>query len=279
MNMIQKDIINKITELKLPDKRVLIRFLLLFPVIILLITGSCTGRKKKTDNKNLIPEKELVPLLTDIYLADGLLTLPRIYSKYSALDSITTYYEIIQKHGYTKEMLDRTMKYYFIRNPKGLNKIYDQVLGILSKMESRLEKETLSLEARRLNLWKKNDSYYFPGDSDPDSARFDFGLIKSGFYTLSYTATVFPDDHSDEPRACAYLCSPDSIETGKRTYIKTIDYLKDGQPHTYVLVAKTPAGSVSHLSGWFFDSENTAPKTYIHASIANISFTFSSVQR
>ena len=67
--------------------------------------------------------------MTDIHLADGLLILPKIKTMYSSLDSITAYTQIIEKHGYTKEIMDKTMKYYFIKDPKKLNKIYDQVLG------------------------------------------------------------------------------------------------------------------------------------------------------
>ena len=41
------------------------------------------------------------------------------------------------------------MKYYFIKNPKKLIKIYDQVLGILSEMESLVEKEAVMAEAQK----------------------------------------------------------------------------------------------------------------------------------
>src|ERR1035437_8251380 len=115
----------------LNNKNIIIRFALLMLMMISLLTGSCSGRKNKLDDKNLIPEKELVSLLTDIHLADGLLTLPKINSWTSSLDSISTYYQVIEKHGYTKEIMDKTIKYYFINDPQKLNKIYDQVLGIL----------------------------------------------------------------------------------------------------------------------------------------------------
>src|SRR5674536_806 len=117
------------------------RFTFLILIIISIMMGSCSGRKNKLDKKNLIPEKDLVSILTDIYITDGLLTVPNIILRASSLDSITTYYQVIESHGYTKEAMDRTMKYYFIENPKRLNKIYDKVLGILSEMESRVDKE------------------------------------------------------------------------------------------------------------------------------------------
>jgi len=42
------------------------------------LTGSCSDRKNKPDNKDLIPEKTLVSILADAYVADGLLMLPKI---------------------------------------------------------------------------------------------------------------------------------------------------------------------------------------------------------
>ena len=80
-------------------------------IMFSILTGSCTGRKNKLNRKNLIPEKELVSLLTDIYVADGLLDLPSIYSWTSLLDTISTYYQVIEKHGYKKENLEKTIKY------------------------------------------------------------------------------------------------------------------------------------------------------------------------
>jgi hypothetical protein len=149
-----------------------------------ILTGSCTSRKNKLDKKNLIPEKELVSLLTDIHIADGLLELPSVNKWASALDSISSYYQVIEKHGYTKENMDKTMKYYFLKEPKKLNKIYDQVLGILSEMEARVGKE-LSLEKARIsNLWKGKDFYSSPSLSDYDSTKFEITLYKKGVYTL-----------------------------------------------------------------------------------------------
>ena len=54
------------------------------------------------------------------------------------------------------------MKYYFIKNPKKLNKIYDQVLGIISEMESRIEKEALIEQTRKSNLWTGKEFYAEP---------------------------------------------------------------------------------------------------------------------
>src|ERR1035437_6037838 len=172
------------------------RFAFLILIIFSIMMGSCSSRKNKMNKKNLIPEKELVSLLTDIHIADGLLTLPKINSWASSLDSISSYYQVIEKHGYTKEVMDRTMKYYFLNNPKKLNKIYDQVLGILSEMESRVEKESIVEMAHIFNKWPGKEFYLLPGLSGNDSTMFDITLFRPGIYILTFSATLFPDDQS-----------------------------------------------------------------------------------
>ena len=245
-------------------------------IMISLISGSCSSRKNKLDQKNLIPEKELVSLLTDIHIADGLLVLPKINSWYSSLDSITSYVQIIEKHGYTKDIMDKTMQYYFIKNPKKLNKIYDQVLGILSEMESRVEKESIAEIARISNLWRGKEYYSFPDISGNDSTIFDVSLNRPGIYTLTFTVTLFPDDQAINARTTVYTSSPDSIETEKRKYLKTIKYIKDGRPHKYILTLSVPEGTIRNLRGWFFDFDNSSFGFEKHVKIENISLTYGS---
>lgn len=243
-------------------------------IIFLLLTGSCTSRKSSLDKKNLIPEKELVPLLTDIYLGTGLLNLPKINFWASNLDSISTYYQIIEKHGFTKDAVDKTMKYYFLKKPKELNKIYDQILGILSEMESRVEKEFLLDQARSMNLWRGKDFYPFPSISGDDSTNFDLTLFNKGYYTVSFTVTLYPDDQSVNPRPSMYSCSQDSLETGNRQYINSIEFIKDGRPHKYSIVVNGSEKSVRHLIGWLYDCENRTNKFEKHSIIENISISF-----
>jgi len=251
------------------------RFAFLFLIISSLIAGSCYNRKSQADKKNLIPEKDLISLLTDIYIADGLLALPNINAWSSNLDSITSYIQIIEKHGYTKDIMDKTMNYYFVNDPKTLNKIYDQVLGILSEMESRVEKQTALEQARISNLWRGKDFYSFPSSSGNDSTIFNTTLYRPGIYKLSFSATLFPDDQTINPRPVAYTCSADSLETGKRRFINSIEYLKDGHPHTYSLSFRVLT-DISYLRGWLIYYEDQPDDLVKDIQIENISLTYSS---
>jgi hypothetical protein len=274
------DIINEFTSKRQMRRRQynagpVNRLTFLVLIMISLITVSCSSRKTKLDKNNLIPEKELVSLLTDIHLADGLLMLPKLSSRYSSLDSITAYIQIIEKYGYSKEIMDKTLKYYFINEPKKLNKIYDQVLGILSEMETRAEKQSIAESTRLYNQWPGKDYYSSPPISDIDSTMFDITIARPGTYAIAFSATLFPDDQSFNPRPLAYTTSPDSIDTGKRRYMKSFNYLKDGRQHIYVLSIHVRNNS-NHVRGWLFYFDNNSSGLKPHFQIEKISLTFTS---
>jgi hypothetical protein len=222
----------------------------------------------------MIPEKELTSIITDLYISDGLLTLPRINHWYYQLDSLSVYKTVIEKHGYTKEAMDKTLKYYFIKKPKKLIKIYDQVLAVLSEMESRYEKEVILMQSKLSNLWKGKDIYAFPDASGNDSTDFAITVVNPSSYTLKFTVTLYPDDQAINPRMTAYTCNPDSIETGKRHYYKTISYIKDGQPHTYSLIINALKKSDYHFRGLLFNSDKVQDDCGRHLTIEDISFTY-----
>jgi hypothetical protein len=257
-------------------KITIIRFSLII-IIVSLLTGSCTGRKKKVDRSGLIPEKELVSLLYDISVTDGLMTISKVQHWFPRIDSTSSYFHIIEKHGYTKQVLEKTMKYYYIKNPKGLIKIYDKVLAKLSEMESLAEKESASQQGQPSNLWKGKKIYSLPDPSGNDSVTFDLNLNRSGSYTLWYTVTLFPGDQAVNPRVTAYTTHPDSIGTGKRRYIGAVDYLKDGQPHTYTMVINVPRDKIFNLRICFYDYDNYLDEWGKNALIENITLIYTYV--
>jgi hypothetical protein len=245
-------------------------------VLISVLIGSCNTQKIKLDKKNLIPEEELVSLLVDIYIADGLLSNQSIKLQFSSLDSITTYYQVIEKHGYTKEIMDKTMQYYFIKDSKKLNKIYDQVLGILSEMEARVQKDYRTEQIHLANLWPGKDFYAMPSIAGNDSAKFDITNTKFGTYTLSFTSIVYPDDQTVNPAASIYLVASDSLKTGKRIYFKPVEYMKDGRPHLYTMVMIVPKDRTFRLRGSLFDFHNLNGM-WSHFLIENVVLTLKQV--
>jgi len=256
----------------------MVRFIYISLIALSLILYSCESRRTKLDRKNLIPEKELVPILTDIYMTDGLVSTPRVILKYTQSDSISTYNSVIEKHGYTREEMDKTIRYYFIKKPKKLITIYDKVLAKLSIIESRLQKELALKRSRAGNLWPGSESYYFPDPSGTDSTVFDLTLRQPGFYTLTADITLFPDDQSLNTRMDAFTCNPDSLETGKRNYAEPVSYIKDGHEHKYSMVFSVPLRTIIHVRGSLYDFDNCPDDWGKHIVIQNISIIHSLVE-
>ena len=237
---------------------------------------SCTGKQEKPDREGIIPEKDLLALFKEIHLADGLLANPRIQNWVFSIDSMSTYHYIAEKHGYTKEEFDKTLYYYFIRKPKKLTKIYDKILGELSEMESRLEKEVTSMREKASNVWSGERNYYFPDNTDISAVGFQFSLVGNRIYNLKFTATIYPDDQSVNTRAVAYSYDADSVLTGKKTRYETPVYLKDGIPHTYTIRIFVSSGNAFILKGTLYDQEICIEEWRKHARFENITLSMPS---
>jgi hypothetical protein len=231
---------------------------------------ACTGKEEKPDRSGLIPEKDLILILTEIHIADGLLENPRIQNWVLSVDSISTYHYIAEKYGYTKEALDKTMHYYFVRNPKKLISIYDKILGKLSEMESLVTKEVRLAAERATNVWPGERNYYFPDVSGSKPVSFEVSLPGNRVYTLEFTATIFPDDQSVNARARAFTCDADSVLTGKRNYYETPAFLKDGIPHNYVIHFSVNSSKVIRIKGTLFDIDNLVEECPKHILFENI---------
>jgi hypothetical protein len=144
-------------------------------------------------------------------------------------------------------------------------------------MESRIEKQAKLEEIHINNLWTGQESYSFPDTLRSDSTLFDITIKNSGTYALCYSAIFFPDDQSVNPRITAYLCNSDSIDKGKKHFIKTINYLKDGLPHTYIIYLKVSEKAVVRFRGLLYDFDNLPDNREKHLFINKITFTYCSV--
>jgi hypothetical protein len=247
------------------------RYILPVLIIFSILAFSCAGRKNKAVHKDIIPEKDLISILTDVHIADGLLALPKINYIYLSGDTLTSYIDIIEKHGYTKDQMDRTMRFYFIKRPKKLVKIYDKVLGTISEMESRVTKELPAFYANKeVNVWPGKQFYSIPDFRGQDTAWFDFPVDFAGAYILKFSMTIFPDDQSAKPQSGVYFLHSDSTGYEKRIYFPPVNYIKDGRPHNYEITLKQDLPAPLRLRGWFVDQEDQAPFIERHIFVDNI---------
>jgi hypothetical protein len=244
---------------------------LLATLTISLVLVSCNSNGVSNKNK-LIPEKTFTLILSDVYIAGGLLTLPEIHSKFMKKDSIDTYIDIVKSYGYSYEAMNKTLKYYFIKKPKRLIRIYDNVLGKLSEMEALYENLPSETPESEINQWKGDPSYTYPDTAITDKPLLNQTLFPPTTFKLEITMILYPDDPSVNPHLTLWYCNADSAETGKRTYFPTIKYIKDGYAHSYTIKGTIIEKHHVILKGILFDFEDFASDSFKHARISDITF-------
>jgi len=238
--------------------------------IIVLLSASCTDR----NSRHLIPEKSFSAILTEVYLADGLIAVVDIQNLFAGRDTAFQYVDIIESHGYSKEQMENTLRYYFKKKPKKLIKIYDRAIGKLSEIESLLQNNPNEIPVTKANLWTGELFYFLPDTLKNNKIFFDTILTSPGLYTIEFCATVYPDDQSFNPQFTAWTCNSDSLKTGRNNYLPALRYLKDGNPRTYTITFRVQNKTSVILKGYLYDYGNNPDQAEVHARIEEISISF-----
>jgi hypothetical protein len=242
-----------------------ILFLLILPTFY-----SCGDK----NSRGLIPEKDFTAILSDAYLADGLLLVPAIRDKFLLKDSVSCYVDIINSHGYTYEQMEKTLNYYFIYDAKEMVSIYDNISEKLNAKELNISAELQKEAFANEETTKKNFKFSLP---DPEMKRkpgFSYDINPPGMFTLVFSVTVYPDDQSYHPSFISWYSTAEGPDAGKIKYLQEIRYIKDGWPHTYTVKGRIPWDKKTKLEGFFFNYENNPGFCWQHAEILNLNFLF-----
>ena len=240
-------------------------------VLITLLSAACTNKEEE----NLIPEKTFAVILSEVYLANGLIVVPEVRNVFAGRDTALNYYDIIESHGYTKEQMESTLRYYFSKKPKKLIRIYDQAIGKLSEQESLLLLSPEESSDPKTELWKDKKSYSLPDTIKNGKLYFEYKLMTPGLYFLDFEATVYPDDHTNNPGLTLLTFHADSAGTGKVNYLPAVKYIKDGFPHKYRITIRVYDNTPVVLQTYLYDRENKPDYGDPHADISDISLTLS----
>ena len=119
-------------------------------VLIALLFNSCyhDNKQEAVVPDKLLSEDELVKVMTDIQLAEGIITYQRfqranIKKEYKD----TVYMVVLSNYGLTVNDLNDNLDYYN-SNPENMELLYEKVLSNLSKLQSEVElaakKDTIS---------------------------------------------------------------------------------------------------------------------------------------
>jgi hypothetical protein len=236
-------------------------------IMCTLAVAACVNPKDKIPHDDLIPEKTFTSILGDIYLANGMLTVPDVRRQFASRDSVLNFIDIIESYGYTYEKMNNTLNYYFISKPKKLIRIYDQVIGKMTEMESAMQDQILKqsqAESRRTTM---SNIYNYPDPGKKEEPGIRMFINTSGTYTLSYAVTVYPDDQSNDPCLSAWLVDADSIETGVKKWLPAVRYFKDGHPHHYVFNWKIKADRPLILRTVYYSHSSNISEGEKHARI------------
>ena len=87
--------------------------------------------------ENILPREKIAQIITDIHVAEAEINLLAISD--STLKRPIYFKEIFNKHQITQQQYEESLAFY-IDHPKILNKIYEQVLNDLSKMQAEMSK-------------------------------------------------------------------------------------------------------------------------------------------
>lgn len=248
--------------------KLLFRFISL--TFIFLIVISCSKNGGRSENDKLIPSGELVSLLTDLYIADGLLAFPPVRSHFHEKDSILNYIDILEKRGISKERMDKTMHWYFTKNPRKLEKIYDQVLARLSEMQAELESELPTEDIATRNLWNLKERYMLPEEGIQNTGKFNVEISDTGMYEFTFNAIIYQDDQGVNPRTTIYFWREDGTEDGVMEYWSDVPLVRDGTRRNYSASKRLTDTSFTHIKGMLYNHDPKPARWEKHARFSDM---------
>jgi len=250
--------------------------MLIISVIIVLASAvSCLKITGEREFENLIPEKDFESILYELHLTNGLMSLPGIRIRYPDQDTTGLYVKIIEGYGYSTGQMDTTIQYYYIKKSKHLIKVYDQMLARFSEIQARVDQKYASASGNVVDQWKGKHSYFMPDTGTAEKPYFEITFATQGTYSFTFSVTVFPDDQTKDPCFRAWLCNADSAETGRKNYLPSIEYLKDGHPHFYTVTGTHTTMERVVIKGYLYDFSNDLDAGLQNAAIENITFYYS----
>jgi hypothetical protein len=127
----------------------------------------------------ILPEETMVPLLTDLHLADGYSA--TLYSNNSTIDARTVYKAVYSKYNTDSATVNRSLKYY-AQHPVQMEKMYTTIqsnlANLLKEDQKRLQRDAqrkLMLEKRKAAMEKMIENHKAHRNKVAKGG-YDFGL-------------------------------------------------------------------------------------------------------
>ncbi len=240
---------------------------------LLILQFACSNPEERIKRSDIIPEEDLVPLLIDIHLSEGLLILSKVNEEYPGRDSVSNYIDVINKHGFEKEDFDKTIHFYS-NKPDELNEIYELVISELSKMEERFITPARYIDKAdrqiKRNLWNRKREWYLPQDGEKEQIGFNIPVYYTGTYSLSARIKMYKDDESVNPSVFVYYWYNDGSKYGFRDPFPEIKIEKTGQDSIYKISKIVTDPKVTHMKGSILYHKRKRGKWSKHVDVVDI---------
>lgn len=227
----------------------------------------------------IIPERDMVRILTKIYLTDGVINTPPHNLLYGH-DSIDYYEQILKNYGYSTAQFDSSIKYYS-KNTEKFDIIFDKVVMELTLMRDKTAEASKdkindadSIE-KNDNLWPAKTRWNMAIDYTTNpSLGFDIPVVGLGDYTFSFDAQFYPDDEGKDARHYIFFYYDDQTPVGVRENPIFATYVKDGNVHSYSYTLTLTNKQITHLKGWLYDCGNPNSNFKRNAIFSNIKISY-----
>lgn len=110
---------------------------LVLVIISLLFLASCSSEKKKQAPEVLLSEEQMVDVMTDVQIMEGIVSYKRNSNQKTAYLKTIGYDTIFSHYGITDSIFEENIKYYNDVDPQTLIRIMDSVEVRLGRMKNQ----------------------------------------------------------------------------------------------------------------------------------------------
>jgi hypothetical protein len=228
-------------------------------------------------NKNrIIPEKDMVTIVTKIFMTDAISVTLQTEKSLFSHDSIEYYAPIYKSLGYTTNQFDSSIVYY-TRNPEALNRIIDKAINELSRKETEIKAKIAAMDSDSLdttNLWVGKRKWILPADGERETIDFKIPISSPGTYTLTAMIRLLPNDEALEPKIqFGFTLSNDSTNVN----FVSEKLLNDGLDRLVKITSTINDSRVTHIAGSILHHEKKEGKWSKRAEVSAIKIDFTPI--
>lgn len=203
--------------------------------------------------EGIIPKDEFIEILTEVHIADAVLTEKGLYDR-KLKDSSESYYNyIFVKYNINRAAFDKSLQYYG-KNTEEFELMYNKVIAQLKQKSAQfltkksifnipvvvleeLEEQNKLLKSKKeTQLWTLKRAWSLPEDGKRNIIKFERKLAPiQAEYVLSAEYLVYKDDSTQGLTMLIYIFYKD----GSHNTFQNKSFVKDEKWHKYSLKAVT----------------------------------------